>query len=243
MEGHVFGNTDKGLVRETNQDRFEVGVLWEDTSFAVLCDGMGGENGGHIASEIATEFAATALKRDLSQDMTELSIRAIFTTIFSGANAQIFEQSQKDPQLKGMGTTMIVAVMKEKALYIGSVGDSRVYVANPEGEEQLTKDHTVVQLMVDRGELTREEAQEHPKRHFITRAVGVGDVVEMDFYVYTLEEKDIVLLCSDGLYSYLQPDTLYSHLEKAVETNSATNLIALAKAGGGADNITAVVMA
>lgn len=242
MIRQVFGGTDIGQIRTSNQDRFSAEVVNENMGYGIVCDGMGGENGGSVASEIAIEFARKLLSRDLSGEMTELSIRAVFSSIFSATNALIFEAASKNEELKGMGTTMVMAVIKNRELFIGTVGDSRVYIAGPEETRQVTKDHTVVQLMVDIGELTAEEAASHPKRHFITRAVGVSDTVEMDFIVEKLGEKDIVLLCSDGLYNYLDPEELYETLRETADVGSVQNLIDVANEGGGADNITAVVM-
>lgn len=242
MSRQIFGGTDKGLVRPNNQDRFEYKILSESMSFSVVCDGMGGENGGGTASTIASEFAFKTLERDLSEEMTELSIRAVFSSVFSAANALIYDMAQKHDELKGMGTTMVLAVIKDSYLFIGSVGDSRAYLSSPEEDIQITKDHTIVQMMVDSGELSNEEAQSHPKRHFITRAVGVSETVEMDFYVAELKEDDITLICSDGLYAYLDFQGIYELLLECTEQENVEPLISIAKNGGGADNITAVIM-
>lgn len=238
----VFGSSDRGLVRKNNQDRFVSDVLSDELSYAVLCDGMGGENGGHIASELAVKFAKKALDRDLTAGMSELSIRSMFASIVSGANAVVYEKAKQDPSLKGMGTTMILAVISEGILYITSVGDSRVYLVDSENEIQLTKDHTVVQMMVDKGEITKEDALSHPKRHYITRAVGVSPIIEPDFLVRKLGNEQIVLLCSDGLYNYLSPGDLYPLLLRCVKDENVDILMELARDSGGADNITAVVM-
>lgn len=242
MNKRIYAGTHKGLVRENNQDRYSTGQLYDNIGYGVLCDGMGGENGGNIASEIAVDTAQKALERDISSEVTELSIRAIFSSIFSAANAIIHDAAAKDPNLKGMGTTMILALLKDDELFVGSVGDSRVYVVNDGKETQLTKDHTVVQMMVDKGELSKEDAIDHPQRHFITRAVGVSDSVEMDFYVYKKKENDIILLCSDGLYSYFKRGEIFPIVYKSLQEKSVDALIQLAKDGGGADNITAVIM-
>lgn len=238
---YLIGGTDRGLVRTSNQDRFETVKLSDTLAFAVLCDGMGGENGGGVASEIAAGHAREALRRDLAEGLPETSLRGILQSAVSGANALIYDAAGKDPALSGMGTTMIVAVLSGDMLYVCNVGDSRVYVASPEGERQLSKDHTVVQMLVDLGEISEEDARSHPKRHFITRAVGVGPTVDADFLAEPLGRDDIVLLCSDGLYNYLEPGGFYGPLSRCVAENSVSLLIDLAKEAGGADNITAVV--
>ena len=239
----IFGATDTGLVRKMNQDRFFCRKVSDDLGFLVLCDGMGGENGGNVASEIATNHAAEALGRDLSGELSELSVRGILLSAIAGANALVHEAAKADETLSGMGTTMIVCVILRRELFVACVGDSRVYLVADGEESQLTKDHTVVQMLVDIGEITEEDAKTHPKRHFITRAVGVASSVEPDYFAETLREGDFVLACSDGLHHYLQPGMLSGLLDRCVREESASELVALAVAGGGTDNITAVVAA
>jgi protein phosphatase len=243
----IFGATDVGLVRTSNQDIFMLENVSPELKFAVLCDGMGGENGGSVASSLAAEFAFAALKRELGAGFdigpgnVELTLRGILTSAVMGANAVVYEASRKDSALDGMGTTMILAVLFMDDLYICYVGDSRVYLASESGSRQLTRDHTVVQMLIDMGEITPEEAKTHPKRHFITRAVGVGPDVEADFIAERLSPGDTVLLCSDGLSGYLQTEELYGLLLPCLKESSARPLIEYAKKAGGADNITAVV--
>lgn len=237
----LIGGTHTGMTRKINQDRYDFAQLSETLAFAVLCDGMGGENGGHIASRIACDHAREALRRDLSGDMGETTLRGVMVSAVTSANALVYEAAGKDPSLEGMGTTMIVAVFSADTLYVASVGDSRVYCVSPERELQVSRDHTVVQMLVDIGEITEEDAINHPKRHFITRAVGVAETIDVDFAVQPLAGDDIVLLCSDGLYNYLTPGGFYPLLEQCLRENSADCLIALANAGGGTDNITAIV--
>lgn len=237
----IFGATDVGMVRKSNQDAFAVETISDELAFAVLCDGMGGANGGNVASEIAYEHAREALKRDLNAGMNELSIRSVMFSAISGASALIYDAAQKDNNLAGMGTTMILAVFLRDTIYVACVGDSRVYCVSPARELQLTHDHTVVQMLVDIGEITPEDARTHPKRHFITRVVGISPDVEADFIAQELAPDDITLLCSDGFYGYLEPGELYGLLSHCLEIESAHPLIDLAKERGGHDNITAVV--
>lgn len=237
----LIGGTDPGLVRSSNQDRYEMVQLSPTLAFAVLCDGMGGEKGGNVASDLAATHAKEALLRELSENMTEATLRGILQTVVAGANALVYETAQKNENLAGMGTTMIVAVFSGEHLYVACVGDSRVYCVSPGKEQQLSRDHTVVQMLVDIGEITEEAARNHPKRHFITRAVGVSPTVDVDFLAELLEAEDIVLLCSDGLYNYLIPGSYHELLHRCLTQDSVQILIDLAKAGGGSDNITAVV--
>jgi len=212
-------------------------------AFGILCDGLGGENGGEIASQTAVQFTADMLKRELKEDMSELSLRSVLSSAIAGANAIIFDKASKDESLAGMSTTMLIAVHMGGLLYVASVGDSRVYIVGPEQRRQLTKDHTVVQMLVDIGEISEEDAKVHPKRHYVTRAVGASGKVEADFFVESLGQGEIALLCSDGLYPYMDPGITYDLLRKCVSEISAKPLIDYALQSGTTDNITAVVMA
>ena len=238
-----FGQTDIGLTRSTNQDFFDCGQISDAIAFGVLCDGLGGENGGEIASHTAVEFAVDMLRRELREGMSELSLRSVLSSAVAGANAIIHENASKDENLTGMSTTMLVAVLMGDALYVASVGDSRVYIFGPDKRTQLTKDHTVVQMLVDIGEISEEDAKRHPKRHYVTRAVGASGKVEADFFAERLQDGAIVLLCSDGLYPYLDPGVTYGLLAECVRGASVKPLIDLALDAGTTDNITAVVMA
>jgi protein phosphatase len=161
---------------------------------------------------------------------------------FSGANALVLETGRQDEKHAGMGTTMIIAVRSKDTLYLSNVGDSRAYLVSGQKEELLSHDHTLVQMLIDSGKLSQEEALTHPKRHYLTRAVGVAPVLDVEFSVHSLLEGELVLLCSDGLYNYLEQGSINGLARKALEENSAEALIAHALSGGGGDNITAVVM-
>jgi protein phosphatase len=212
-------------------------------AFGILCDGMGGANGGEVAAQMAVEFAANMLRRELREDMSEVSLRSVLSSAIAGANALVYDKSQKDESLAGMGTTILVAVHMDETLYVASVGDSRVYLFTPEKCVQLTKDHTVVQMLVDIGEISEEDAKRHPKRHYVTRIVGVFGTAEPDFFVERLRDGEIALLCSDGLYPYLDPGVTFDLLNRCVDSGSAQPLIDVALSAGTTDNITAVIMA
>ena len=244
----IYGGTDIGLVRKTNQDNFAYKVLGELLAYAVLCDGMGGPGSGHVASETATRFISQALDRDLKPGMSEASLKNVIISAAAGANALVYDAARQNPNLTGMGTTMIIAVVFGDMAFISYVGDSRVYYFNGGEGRQLTKDHTVVQMLLDIGEISPEEAAEHPKRHFITRAVGVSPTVGADFAAHPFRPGDTLFLCSDGFYNYVGSDNmtgpaLFAHVRKSVENESVDNLLRLAKdVGGGGDNITAIVI-
>jgi protein phosphatase len=203
---------------------------------------MGGPAGGHVASQTAADFVKDMLERDLKPDMPEQSLRAVMLSAAAGANAMVYDAAKKDPELAGMGTTMILAVFSGEHIFAAHAGDSRIYRIEDGKAVRLTKDHTVVQMLLDIGEITEEEAKDHPKRHFITRAVGVGPAVDADFSEYPFLPGAPILICSDGLYNYVEEDTLPGLVARALGEKSAAPLIDLANEGGGGDNITAVIV-
>jgi len=238
----VFGGTHAGIVRSHNQDRFECAALSDVLSFGILCDGIGGENGGEVAAEMAACFAASTLSRSLNEELGETSIRSILQSAFVGANALVIEAAGENEDLAGMGTTMIAAARSGSNLYLANLGDSRAYLLSPEKETLLSHDHTLVQMMVDSGELSSQEAKNHPERHYVTRAIGASFTLDVDFSVHPIASGDIILLCSDGLYNYLEIGKIYPLVRAAIDAGNVDNLIEHAISGGGADNITAVCM-
>lgn len=238
---NIWGGTHIGLVRKGNQDKYDFKILGPQLAYVVVCDGMGGENGGSIASSIAVGCVSEMLTRDLPGAEGESSIRSIMQSAIAGANALVYDAALKDESLSGMGTTLVLAVIADYNLYIGYVGDSRAYRISGDTESQITRDHTVVQMLLDIGEIGEDEVETHPQRHYITRAVGVAPSVDADYSDCVLAEGDLVLICSDGLYHYVEPGGYGPLLRKCAQQKSVDTLIKLANDKGGADNITAVV--
>ncbi|WRS26875.1 Stp1/IreP family PP2C-type Ser/Thr phosphatase [Oscillospiraceae bacterium MB08-C2-2] len=239
---NIWGGTHTGRVRKANQDKYDFKILGKALAFMVVCDGMGGENGGSVASSIAVSCISEMLTRDLPGAEGEQSVLSIMRSAIAGANALVFEAASKDEGLSGMGTTLVLGVVWNSSLFIGYVGDSRVYRVSGEAETQITRDHTVVQMLLDIGEISKEQVENHPQRHYITRAVGVSESVDADFVECPLEEGDMVLICSDGLYHYVEQGGFVPLLRECVRQKSVDSLIRLANEQGGADNITAVVL-
>ena len=238
----AYGNTDTGNVRENNQDDFNCGVLGKDAVFAVVCDGMGGENGGHIASRTACDIVTDSLTAAYGSGFGDNSIRAILQTAVTAANVSVFDKSQRDMGLKGMGTTVVACIVSNGIAHIVHAGDSRAYHLTKSGITQMTKDHSVVQLLVDRGEITEDEARFHPKKHFITRALGVMSTIDLDYCEFPLQDGEAILICTDGLSNYFTSKQLYELITSAGYGKSVDKLITAAKKEGGADNITAVII-
>ena len=239
----VFGRTDEGRVRPENQDAYVCGRLSDQTVFAIVCDGMGGANGGNVASAIAIKVISDRILDVYRDGMNENSLRNMLESAISAANIEIFDASMADLELRGMGTTVVAVIVSGRDVYIAHVGDSRAYVVTPEGIEQITRDHSIVQAMVEKGQLTQSEAKNHPRKHFITRAWGVEDTVACDYTELIFPEKGVLLICTDGLTNMVEPDDIYKAVNSTSEENIPDVLIHAANMAGGSDNITVVVLA
>lgn len=239
----IYSCSDVGLVRETNQDAFQTGYLEEnDVVWAVVCDGMGGANGGNVASTLAVETITQQICEGWHSDMNPNSIKNLLTTATANANLAVYLKSKEDASLRGMGTTVIVALIAHGVLYLVHAGDSRAYLMDDETIAQITTDHTVVQSMVDNGEITEEQALHHPQKHIITRALGVQDRLLVDYNEFEFQGAIRLLICTDGLSNYLDAQTIFQ-LSKEYEADCLVeNMVALAKEMGGRDNITAVLI-
>ncbi len=234
------GKTDIGNAREINQDDFNCGALGDTAVFAVVCDGMGGEKGGHIASRTACDIVTDSVMAAYGSGFGDNSIRAILQTAVTAANVSVFDRSQRDPTLRGMGTTIVAAIVCDGIAHIIHAGDSRAYRVTKKEIVQATKDHSVVQLLVDKGEITPDEARFHPKKHFITRALGVMSVIDLAYCEFPLETDDALLICTDGLSNYFSSGELFEIIRNAGYGKCVERLISAAKKAGGADNITVV---
>ena len=178
---NVFGKTDTGRMRPNNQDAFVCGRLFGDTLFAVVCDGMGGANGGNVASSIAIRIISDRIVDTYRDGMGESSIRHLLESAVAAANVEIYDTAMADLELRGMGTTVVAAIVTGNRAHVAHVGDSRAYLVTDGGIEQMTRDHSIVQAMLEKGQLTQSEAKNHPRKHFITRALGVEETVQCDW--------------------------------------------------------------
>ncbi len=238
----IFAKTDKGLVRSINQDAFAANVLTDGAAFAVVCDGMGGANAGDVASKSAVEIISQYVLNAYTPAMSEDDILKLFANAINSANFEIFTLAQKDPELTGMGTTAVVAIVKENVAYISNVGDSRAYKIS-EDIKQLTRDHSIVQTLVESGKLSPEQARIHPEKNVITRALGVESNVIIDGYTIDIEPNDKILLCTDGLSNYLDSNMLFDIVRNNDLFKTTDILISKANELGGKDNITAAIIA
>lgn len=237
----IFAKTDVGLKRENNQDAYETGELPNGDVWAVVCDGMGGVSGGQIASSICIEKVAEAIKRNYREGMTVSSAKNLLVSAINAANAAIFERGLKTAGLKGMGTTVVAVIILGDIAVIAHVGDSRAYLIN-EVIKPLTKDHSYVQLLVDMGKITPEEACNHPDSNIITRAVGIENFVDVEIDIVDITENDKLLLCTDGLNGYVDDETIFKTVNE-FKDSSAEKLVETANMAGGHDNVTVVLLA
>lgn len=234
----VIAKTDIGLVRKENQDMVIVEKLNEDTVVAVLCDGMGGMNAGGEASKIAANEIFNRIVASYRQDADENSIRNLIISSINAANIIVYDKSIQEDDKEGMGTTCVCGIIKNEIAYIANVGDSRAYKIVREGIEQITTDHTIVKMLIDQGKIDEDEAKIHPQKNIITRAVGIDDKLEIDYYEIDLLSKTKILFCSDGLSEYCDKDTIKKIVNENELQQAISLLIDYAKDKGGKDNIT-----
>lgn len=238
----IVARTDKGVVRENNQDSYTAGELNGGAAFAVVCDGMGGAAGGAFASSAAVKIIREKICNGYREGMSDISVKALLVSALEKANKYIYEVSLTDENYYGMGTTAVAAVITEDFVYIAHVGDSRAYRISDGNAYQITHDHSVVQRMLDKGEITEEEAFDHPDKHIITRAIGVDEFVQVDFCQEDIFEDDILIFCTDGLTNYTKTEDLINKTSDGQYQCFAERLVNLANENGGGDNITVVAV-
>lgn len=238
----IVGQTDIGLCRKENQDNYRAGRQPDDTVWALVCDGMGGANGGKLASSTASDFLEKKFLKELAGVTKDEQIEAFLADSISRASAKIYRIAGKQPENKGMGTTIVCAVVKDNKAYYAHVGDSRIYLFRKGRLKQITKDHSMVQELIEQGSITEEEAQRHPRKNLITRALGVLPSVKVDTAVCKFEPGDTLLMCSDGLSNFVPSAAIAATLRKTPFFEQAQTLINQAIDGGGQDNITALLV-
>lgn len=238
----TLGASHPGRVRSSNQDAYLCGKLTENTAFAVVCDGMGGANGGNIASSIAMRSIADRLVDDYRENATPEAIRDLMESAILDANGEVYRAAREDADLFGMGTTTVVTIATAEAVYVAHVGDSRAYMITPREITQITRDHSVVQDMVDKGQITAEEAKSHPQKHFLTRALGVEPDLECSFARVAFPENGTLLICTDGLSNLVAAEMIQSLVRTFAFQDIPMKLITTANLAGGSDNITVVAV-
>lgn len=239
----IVAKTDKGLVRENNQDAYAVGELPGEVAWAVVCDGMGGAAGGNIASALAVKVISDKITSSYNEKMRDSSIKNLLDSAITAANIEVYDMAYSRPDLKGMGTTVVAVVVRDNVAHIAHAGDSRAYLVNKDGVEQITVDHSLVQNLVDRGEITKEEAEHHPNKNVITRALGVDKRIDVDFSEIDMQENETLVLCTDGLSNCVNNSEMAEDIKDGQYYAFADRLVKRANKNGGKDNITVVAIA
>jgi len=238
-----WGLTDPGCVRQQNQDAYRIEQLDRGTLLAVVCDGMGGAKSGNVASSLAVEVFTDEISRNWAPGMESDRIDQMLRSAVKLANFTVFDQSAQFEEFSGMGTTLVAAVVREGKATLVNVGDSRAYGINRSGIQQLTKDHSLVQMMVDRGDLTPEVAKSYPGKNLITRAVGTEPIVMCDIYHWEVGKGDYLLLCSDGLSNVMDDQEILFEVAHGVNKDRCCQrLLSIAKNRGAPDNETSVLV-
>ena len=237
----VYSKTDKGPVRHSNQDAFVMGELSENVVYAAVCDGMGGANAGNIASETAARSISEYIRSSYRDGLDNYGIEKLLKNAIVSANIEVYNLSLKRKDLSGMGTTVVVTIASKNYAVIAHVGDSRAYIAD-EDLKQITKDHSIVQDLLESGKISPEDAKVHPRKNVITRALGVEEMVIVDTVTIPVKEGSSVMLCTDGLTGYADEKDILNIIKTTSQENVPQALIDLAIAGGGGDNITVALV-
>lgn len=234
----ISAKSDIGKVRSENQDRYRVGEINDESVFVLVCDGMGGANGGSIASETAANAIYERVFLSYRDNMEPKTVKNLLISAVTAANTIVYNKSREEPEeCGGMGTTCVAALIHSGTLYVVSVGDSRGYILDSGGIRQITKDHTVT-------EMYKEQNKQPPPgtKNVITRAVGVESEVQVDYFELTVEKGSMLVLCTDGLTNYVSDELLYAMAYKHAPVDAVEELVGYANSKGGKDNITAVAV-
>lgn len=239
---NVWGITDRGVIRTQNQDAFAHQVLPDGRVVALVCDGMGGAKAGNVASSMAVDIFMREFLQD--EGRSGLSDRSRMERPAATANEQVFRRAITEPDCAGMGTTMVAALVEEGQALILNEGDSRAYHLSEEGGiVRVTRDHSLVEDLVQRGELTPDQARTHPHKNLITRALGADPELRADLFRQKLNEGDFLLLCSDGLSNVVsEQEILYEVIHGGEACTCCRRLLDIALHRGAPDNVTAVLI-
>lgn len=238
-----FGLTDVGCVRKQNQDAYKIVPLGPSTQLCVVCDGMGGAKSGNVASTLAVDVFVQEICRSWNPNLSWDRVETVLESAVRLANFTVYDQACQFPEFDGMGTTLVAALIDRSRMFIVNVGDSRAYRINRSGIIQLTKDHSIVQMMVDRGELTKELARTYPGKNLITRAIGTENLVFADIFRFEARPGDIVLLCSDGLSNMMDDEEILFEVLYGMQLEDCCQrLLDIAKMRGSPDNVTCVLI-
>jgi protein phosphatase len=238
-----WGITDPGCVREQNQDTFQIEYLDQNAVLCIVCDGMGGAKSGNVASSLTAEVFVGEVRRTWVSDMSQAQIDQMLQAAVKLANFTVNDQGRQFEEFSGMGTTLVAALISDGEATVINVGDSRAYKLDRSGICRITTDHSLVQMMVDRGELTPEQAKNYPGKNFITRAIGTEASVNCDLFHLPVERGDCLLLCSDGLTNVVdEQEILFEVVHGVNKQYCCKQLLDVAINRGAPDNVTCVLV-
>ena len=243
LEMQSWGITDPGCIRPQNQDAYHIENLDRNTLLCVVCDGMGGAKSGNVASTLAVDVFVQEVKRTWVSGMDPEKSDLMLKNAVKLANFTVYDQAKQFEEFSGMGTTLVAVLITGKQATVVNVGDSRAYSITERDVTQLTTDHSLVQMMLSRGELTLEQARNYPGKNLITRAIGTEGVVECDLFHRRLETGECLLLCTDGLSNMVDPqEILFEVVHGTNKQSSCQRLLDIAKNRGAPDNVTCVLL-
>lgn len=238
----AYAKSDIGKARQTNQDYYSISESLDEVQLYILADGMGGYNGGEIASKMATTCVKKYIQNNFKQTPKDReSLIQLVGSSMEYANMVIYEKSKEDKALENMGTTLEICLIHNNKVYIGHVGDSRVYRVRKQFIRKLTQDHSYVQKLVKDGKITQEEAETHPKKNMLMKAIGCSAFVEPDVSVKGFLKDDILVMTSDGLTNMVPKEEIFKIVQGNIQL-APGRLIDQANENGGIDNITVVVI-
>ena len=238
----AYAKSDIGKVREINQDSYYISDSLDEVQLYMLADGMGGCQGGEIASKLAIQSAKNYIENNFKEiEKDRESIIQLVGSSMEYANMIVYEKSKENKELEGMGTTLEVCLIYNSRAYIAHVGDSRIYRIRKDIIRQLTQDHSYVQTLVKEGTITKEEAKHHPKKNMLTKALGCNAFVEPDVMVRGFQKEDTLVICSDGLTNMVSKEEIFNLVTNNFEI-APKELVDLANQNGGIDNITVITV-
>lgn len=235
--------TDPGCVRTQNQDAHIIRQLDRGSLLCVVCDGMGGAKSGNIASALAAEVFAQEVQRLYTGGMDMEAVDQVLERAVKLANFTVYDRSQQFEEFQGMGTTLVAALIQGRKVTVVNVGDSRAYVVGAYDIHQVTVDHSLVQMMIARGQIHPDRAREMPGKNYITRAIGTEPTVQSDLFHLVMDRGDLLLLCSDGLTNLVDDqEILFEVLHGVSRKSCCQRLVDIAKSRGAPDNVTCLLV-
>ncbi len=234
----AYAKTDVGKKRSVNQDFFYCcdGRIGSFLNLFIVADGMG----GHRAGDYASKLCVSAIVKSIQHSRHVTPVTVLDEAIIA-ANEAVYKEAGRSEEYEGMGTTVVACTLFENKLYVANIGDSRLYIIGDD-IRQITSDHSLVEEMVKNGNITESEARIHPQKNIITRALGIDELVQADYFEITLKEKDIILMCTDGLTNMVEDDDIEYIVKHSGGMEEAVDaLIAKANENGGSDNITVIL--